>query len=72
LSICQKCRTVAQPFCSYPLHNSALFSSLTDSEILAYPYWIYEVDRLQQDAIAFALIDRGLFPPKALRTVAID
>lgn len=41
--------------------------SLTDTEILANPYRIYEADRLQQDAIAFAVIDRGLFPPEALR-----
>jgi energy-coupling factor transporter ATP-binding protein EcfA2 len=40
---------------------------LTDTEILANPYQIYEVDRLQQDAIAFAVIDRGLFPPEAIR-----
>jgi ATP-dependent exoDNAse (exonuclease V) alpha subunit len=41
--------------------------TLTDAEILANPYRIYEADRLQQDAIAFAVIDRGLFPPDALR-----
>ena len=41
--------------------------TLTDAEILANPYRIYEEDRLQQDAIAFAVIDRGLFPPEALR-----
>jgi len=41
--------------------------TLTDAEILANPYRIYETDRLQQDAIAFAVIDRGLFPPEAIR-----
>lgn len=41
--------------------------SLTDADILANPYRIYEEDRLQQDAIAFAVIDRGLFPPETLR-----
>lgn len=41
--------------------------TLTDREILANPYRIYEEDRLQQDAIAFAVIDRGLFPPNVLR-----
>ena len=41
--------------------------TLTDTEILANPYRIYEVDRLQQDAIAFAIIDRGLFPAEAIR-----
>lgn len=41
--------------------------NLTDAEILANPYLIYEEDRLQADPIAFAVIDRGLFPPEALR-----
>jgi ATP-dependent exoDNAse (exonuclease V) alpha subunit len=41
--------------------------TLTDAEILANPYRIYEVDRLQVDPMAFAVIDRGLFPPGALR-----
>lgn len=40
---------------------------LTDVEILANPYRIYEADRQKQDAIAFAVIDRGLFPPEPLR-----
>ncbi|POZ50725.1 AAA family ATPase [Methylovulum psychrotolerans] len=39
----------------------------TDGEILANPYRIYEEDRLQLDAIAFAIIDRGMFPPENLR-----
>ena len=41
--------------------------SLTDAEILTNPYRIYEADRLQRDSIAFAVIDRGLFPPDILR-----
>lgn len=41
--------------------------SITDGDILANPYLIYEMDRLQSDAIAFAVIDRGMFPPENLR-----
>lgn len=40
---------------------------LDDADILANPYRIYEEDRLQADAIAFAVIDRGVFPPEVLR-----
>jgi ATP-dependent exoDNAse (exonuclease V) alpha subunit len=40
---------------------------IADSEILANPYRIYENDRFQLDAIKFALIDRGMFPPENLR-----
>ncbi|WP_281183965.1 AAA family ATPase [Trichlorobacter lovleyi] len=41
---------------------------LDDAAILANPYLIYEEDRLQEDPIAFELIDRGIFPPDTLRT----
>jgi len=41
--------------------------TLTDAEILANPYQIYEVDRLLPDPIAFSVVDRGLFPPESLR-----
>ena len=40
---------------------------LDDKEILTNPYTIYEADRLQADPIAFAVIDRGMFPPEPLR-----
>ena len=39
----------------------------SDKEILANPYLIFEEDRLQTDPIAFAVIDRGMFPPDVLR-----
>ncbi len=38
-----------------------------DTDILANPYRIYEEDRLQADPVAFAVIDRGMFPPETLR-----
>ena len=38
-----------------------------DADILANPYRIYEEDRLQADPIAFAVINRGMFPPETLR-----
>lgn len=40
---------------------------LDDTEILSNPYRIYEDDRLQADPIAFAVVDRGMFPPESLR-----
>ena len=42
--------------------------TIRDADILANPYAIYEADRLQVDPIAFAVIDRGMFPPEPLRT----
>ena len=41
---------------------------IEDSEVLTNPYQIYECDRLQVDAIAFGVIDRGMFPPEPLRS----
>ena len=41
--------------------------ALDDKDILANPYTIHEADRLQADPIAFAVIDRGMFPPELLR-----
>lgn len=41
--------------------------ALSDKEILANPYTIFEEDRLQLDPIAFAVIDRGMFPPDVMR-----
>jgi energy-coupling factor transporter ATP-binding protein EcfA2 len=40
---------------------------ITDDEILENPYFLYEADRLKADAIAFDIIDRGMFPPKNIR-----
>jgi energy-coupling factor transporter ATP-binding protein EcfA2 len=40
---------------------------LSEKEILANPYLIFEEDRLQMDPIAFAVIDRGMFPPDVMR-----
>lgn len=42
----------------------------TDASILANPYLIFEEDRTQDDPVAFTVIDRGLFPPVAMRDVA--
>jgi hypothetical protein len=41
--------------------------TLTDAQILANPYLVYEDDRLQEDPIAFEIVDRGVFPPVAIR-----
>ena len=40
---------------------------ISDADILENPYQIYELDRLQLDAISISIIDRGLFPAEELR-----
>ncbi|MEW2329434.1 AAA family ATPase [Micromonospora chersina] len=39
---------------------------LTDADIIANPYRLYEVDRDQPDAVPFTIIDRGCFPDAAV------
>lgn len=39
-----------------------------DSEVLANPYLVFEDDRLQADPVAFEIVDRGVFPPEAIRS----
>ena len=41
--------------------------ALTDREILENPYRIYEADRHAPDPVAFAIIDRGMFPDSQIR-----
>lgn len=41
---------------------------LSDTAILANPYLVYEDDRLQDDPVAFEIVDRGIFPPESIRT----
>ncbi|GAA0913366.1 AAA family ATPase [Virgisporangium aurantiacum] len=36
--------------------------ALTDADILANPYRLFEVDRVRPDAVEFTIIDRGCFP----------
>ncbi|HZO66591.1 MAG TPA: AAA family ATPase [Kribbellaceae bacterium] len=40
--------------------------TLTDHDIIANPYLLFETDRGQPDAVALATIDRGCFPDAAL------
>jgi ATP-dependent exoDNAse (exonuclease V) alpha subunit len=44
--------------------------TITDREILANPYVIFEADRTQEQPIAFTVIDRGMFPPLPIREAA--
>ncbi len=39
----------------------------TDAELLANPYLLFESDRRSSDAIAFGVVDRGLFPDESVR-----
>ena len=39
----------------------------TDAELLANPYLLFELDRSSSDPIAFATVDRGVFPDEAIR-----
>lgn len=50
-----------------PTERSSAKIELSDGEILRNPYVVYEYDRHQFDAIAFETVDRGLFPPPAVR-----
>lgn len=36
--------------------------ALTDADIIANPYRLFEVDRVRPDAVEFTIIDRGCFP----------
>jgi hypothetical protein len=40
---------------------------ISDADLLANPYLIFECDRRSPDPIAFGAVDRGLFPDEALR-----
>ena len=40
---------------------------LSDADVLANPYLVYEDDRLQVDPVAFEIVDRGVFPPESIR-----
>lgn len=50
-----------------PTERKAAGIGLTDSQVLANPYLIYEDDRLQADPVAFEIVDRGIFPPESIR-----
>lgn len=51
-----------------PTERTKAGINLSDAEILANPYLIYEEDRLQADPVAFEIVDRGIFPPESIRT----
>lgn len=40
---------------------------VTDAELLANPYLLYELDRVAPDPVSLAVVDRGLFPDPVLR-----
>jgi hypothetical protein len=42
--------------------------SVTDAEILANPYLLYELDRFSIDPIALGTVDRGVFPDEVIRS----
>lgn len=44
--------------------------AVSDSDILANPYLVYEADRTQEQPVAFTVIDRGMFPPLPVRETA--
>lgn len=50
-----------------PTERDGAGIQIGDQEILKDPYRVYVEDRLQADPIAFAVIDRGMFPPAAQR-----
>ena len=40
---------------------------LSDAQLLANPYLLYELDRVAPDPISLAIVDRGLFPTPVIR-----
>jgi hypothetical protein len=44
--------------------------AVSDAQILANPYVLFEQDRNQASAIAFFTVDRGLFPPAHIKAAA--
>ncbi|WP_151523700.1 AAA family ATPase [Serinicoccus kebangsaanensis] len=47
-------------------------SIVTDSELLANPYQLYEIDRRRRDGLTLGTIDRGLFPRSANAQATLD
>jgi hypothetical protein len=45
---------------------------VSDADLLANPYLIYELDRGRLDSVAFRTIDRGVFPRDASARAALD
>lgn len=50
-----------------PTERQKAAIELSDADILANPYLLYEDDRLAVDPVAFEMVDRGVFPPESIR-----
>jgi hypothetical protein len=47
-------------------------STVTDAELLANPYLLYEIDRRRRDGITLGTVDRGMFPRSAAAATTLD
>jgi hypothetical protein len=45
---------------------------VTDAELLANPYLLYEIDRRRRDGITLGTVDRGMFPRSAAAATTLD
>ncbi len=67
--IARCCLTEEQAVRAYQPEERTLYPITPDAEILANPYVLFERDEASPDRIDFAVIDRGVFPPDAIRAV---
>lgn len=59
--------TEEQAIGAYQPEERTLHPATSDADILANPYLLFERDEASPDRTGFALIDRGVFPPEAIR-----
>ncbi|MCA9701845.1 MAG: AAA family ATPase, partial [Myxococcales bacterium] len=63
--------SAAQAICLFdPTERKSSGLSLSDKQLLDNPYLIAECTRQWPDPVAFALVDRGMFPDQVIRDVA--
>lgn len=47
-------------------------STVTDTELMANPYLLYEIDRRRRDGITLGTVDRGMFPRSVAAATTLD
>ncbi|WP_008294713.1 AAA family ATPase [Congregibacter litoralis] len=67
LSRCGISAAQAERFYQKDLRPDLASGAISDSDLLANPYLLYEADRQNLDPILFGAVDRGVFPEKHVR-----
>src|SRR5207302_11226531 len=49
-----------------PSERGAGHIEVTDAQLQANPFLLYELDRLSKEPVSVGVIDRGMFPPEAI------